>query len=378
VLVAAALAGALLGVGTRLLSGDATPPAADPREKPVDQNRLARVSYDGDARSDVAIQTLGVPGRLLVFTSGESGSFADAVEWSRVPGTINGVRPSRLNGDVDGDGSTDAITIAFDGSRAEVSVLPSSGDAFGSPRVWGAIEGIGGPEDIFASGDVTGDGLSDLLVAHDDPASGGVDVEVLRSLGTSFAGARTWADNLPWNLRFVRLMPADLDDDGRTDLLDVGRAPGGGVELRVLRSQGDHFVAPAVWRTLPSVRWKDVKLLPGDFDGDGHSDMALALDNGAGALEMRVFRPDGLRFSPGETWSRPDWDVNHSWLTSGDYDGDGRTDVARIADAEPGTQLTGIVLSVALSDGSSFRRDRVWGSEPTVRRDEMLTLGRTG
>ncbi len=337
------------------------------------------MSYDGDARSDVAIQTLGVPGRLLVFTSGESGSFADAVEWSRVPGTINGVRPSRLNGDVDGDGRTDAITIAFDGSRAEVSVLPSSGDAFGSPRVWGAIEGIGGPEDIFASGDVTGDGLSDLLVAHDDPASGGVDVEVLRSLGTSFAGARTWADNLPWNLRFVRLMPADLDDDGRTDLLDVGRAPGGGVELRVLRSQGDHFVAPAVWRTVPSVRWKDVKLLPGDFDGDGHSDMALALDTGAGALEVRVFRPEGLAFLPGETWfTRPGWGVHQSWLTSGDYDGDGRTDVARIADAEPGTQLAGIVLSVALSDGSSFRGDQVWGNEPTVRRSEMFTLGRVG
>ena len=379
VLLLAALVGSLLGVGTRLLSGDATPPANGPGQEPVDQNRLARVSYDGDARSDVAIQTLGVPSRLLVFTSEESGSFADAVEWSRVPGTINGVRPSRLNGDVDGDGRTDAITIAFDGSRADVSVLLSSGDAFGSPRVWGTIEGIGGPEDIFASGDVTGDGLSDLLVAHDDPASDGVNVEVLRSRRTSFASARTWADNLPWNLRFVRLMPADLDDDGRADLLDVGRAAGGGVELRVLRSQGDHFLAPSVWRTLPSVHWEDVKPLPGDFDGDGHSDMALALDTGAGALEVRVFRPEGHAFRPGETWfTRAGWGFHESWLTSGDYDADGRTDVARIADAEPGTQRPGIVLSVALSDGSSFRADQVWGNEPTVRRNEMFTLARVG
>ena len=379
VLVAAALVGAVLGVGTRLLSGDATPPGSDRGQKPVDQNRLARVSYDGDARSDVAIQTLGVPGRLLVFTSGGSGSFADAVEWSRVPGTINGVRPSRLNGDVDGDGRTDAITVAFDGSRAEVSVLLSSGDAFGSPRVWGEIEGIGGSEDIFATGDVTGDGLSDLLVAHDDPASGGVDVEVLRSRRTSFASARTWADNLPWKLPFVRLMPADLDDDGRADLLDVGPAAAGGVELRVLRSRRDHFVAPSVWRTVPSVRWEDVKLLPGDFDGDGRSDMALALDAGAGALEVRVFRPEGLAFRPGETWfTRAGWGVHQSWLTSGDYDGDGRTDVARIADAEPSTEPTGIVLSVALSAGASFRGDQVWGNEPTVRRHEMFTLGRVG
>ena len=66
----------------------------------------------------------------------------------------------------------------------------------------------------------------------------------------------------------------------------------------MLRSQGDHFVPPAVWRTVPSVRWKDVKLLPGDFDGDGHGDMALALDTGAGALEVRVFRPDGSGLPP--------------------------------------------------------------------------------
>ena len=30
--------------------------------------------------------------------------------------------------------------------------------------------------------------------------------------------------------------------------------------------------------------------------------------------------------------------------------------------------LTGVVLSVALSDGSSFRGDQVWGNEPTVLR----------
>jgi hypothetical protein len=379
VLVAAVLVGALLGVGTQLLTGDPTPPRAEQGPSRADQNRLARVSYDGDIRSDIAIQTLGVPGRLLVFISGEQGSFADAAEWRRVPGTINDIRPSRLNGDVDGDGRTDAMTIAFDGNRAEISVLRSNGHGFEAPQVWGEVAGIGGQEDIFASADVTGDGLSDLLVTHADPASRRVDVEVLRSRGTSFAGARNWADDLPWNLPFVRLMPSDLDDDGRADLLDVGRAAGGGVELRVLLSHGDHFVAPTVWSTLPLVSWEDVKVLPGDFDGNGKSDIGLALDTGAGALEVRVFQPDGLAFGPGETWfTRAGWGVHQSWLTSGDYDGDGLTDVARIADPEPDQDLRGIVLSVALSNGSSFGADRVWGNEPSVRRAEMFTLGRIG
>ncbi len=383
-LLAAAVVGVLLGAGAQLATGDPTGGPTSPRvhpapTSPVDQNRLARVSYDGDATSDVAIQTLGVPGRLLVFSS-EDRSFADAAEWRRVPGTINGVRPSRLNGDVDGDGRTDAITVAFDGNRAEVSVLLSTGDAFASPQVWGAIDGIGGPEDVFASGDVTGDGLSDLMVTHEDPDSGGLVVEVLRSTKTAFAGAVTWAKRLPWQLRSVRLMPGDFDDDGRADLLAVVPAGAGGVDLHVLRSTGTGFRRATVWRTVPSVREEDVKLLPGDFDGDGGADIALALDSGGGSLEVRVFQPTaGARFRPGQTWfTRSGWAVHQSWLTTGDYDGDGRTDVARIADAEPSAGLTGLVLSVALSDGSAFRRDQVWGNEPDVRRDEMFTLGRIG
>ena len=379
-LLAAAVVGALLGAGTQLATGDARSPSASPEPGPerVDQNRVSRVSYDGDTASDVAIQTLGVPGQLLVFAS-ESRGFAEATEWKRVAGSINGVRPSRLNGDVDGDGRTDAITVAFDGSRAEVSVLLSTGDGFASPQVWGAVDGIGGPEDVFASGDVTGDGRSDLLITHTEPGTDDLAVEVLRSKGSSFASPSTWADGLPWGLELVRLMPGDLDDDGRSDLLTAVPAEAGGVDLWVLTSQGDRFRDPALWRTVPVVQWEDVKLLPGDFDGDGEADVALALDTGAGALELRVFQREGQAFGRGQNWfTRPGWGVHQSWLTSGDYDGDGRTDVARIADADADSGLTGIVLSVALSDGSEFGDASVWGTEPDVRRDEMFTLGRIG
>ncbi len=381
VLLAAAVAGVLLGGAAQLTFAPSSRRAAPPPARtgaPLDQTRLARVSYDGDTRSDVAVQTLGVPGRLLVFHAGRD-RFDPPRAWSTVPGTINGVRPSRLNGDFDGDGRTDAATIATDGSRAEVSVLLSDGSAFRSPQVWGAIEGLGGPEDVFASGDFDGDGRSDLAVAHSGEGDQGVDIEVLRSRGSAFASATTWASNLPWDRDYLRLIPGDFDDDGSADLLDAGPAPGGGVELRVLVSRGTRFGGVELWRTLPDVRWQDIKLLPGDFDGDGRGDIATAAQAGADTLLLTVFRASGAGFDTGEEWFRREgWGVHSSWLTSGDYDGDGTTDIARIADAGPDAGGGGIALSVALSDGHRFRPDRVWGQDPDVSRSEMFTLGRLG
>lgn len=326
-LLAAAVAGVLLGGAAQLTFAPSSRRAAQPptrTDAPLDQTRLARVSYDGDARSDVAVQTLGVPGRLLVFHAGRD-RFDPPRAWSTVPGTINGVRPSRLNADFDGDGR------------------------------------------------------SDLAVAHSGEGGQGVDIEVLRSRGSGFASGTTWASNLPWDRDYLRLIPGDFDDDGSADLLDAGPAPGGGVELRVLVSHGTRFGGVGLWRTLPDVRWEDIKLLPGDFDGDGRGDIATAAQAGADTLILTVFRASGAGFDTGEEWFRREaWGVHSSWLTSGDYDGDGTTDIARIADAGPDAGGGGIALSVALSDGHRFRPDRVWGRDPDVSRSEMFTLGRLG
>ena len=66
--------------------------------------------------------------------------------------------------------------------------------------------------------------------------------------------------------------------------------------------------------------------------------------------------------------------LSQSWVSPGDYDGDGRCDFARIGPAPGG----GIDVWVALSKRGTFGKPRIWGSwnEPVF--DKIRTLNRVG
>ena len=90
----------------------------------------------------------------------------------------------------------------------------------------------------------------------------------------------------------------------------------------------------------------------GDFDGDGRDDVA-AFTRGKGG-DVYVARSTGTRFDGiGDLWA----DEFAFWSQTplaGDFDGDGRSDVAAFA---RGNQPT---VSVALSTGRSFGPARAW------------------
>ncbi|GAA3398712.1 FG-GAP repeat domain-containing protein [Cryptosporangium minutisporangium] len=90
----------------------------------------------------------------------------------------------------------------------------------------------------------------------------------------------------------------------------------------------------------------------GDFDGDRRDDVA-AFTRGEGG-DVYVARSTGARFDGiGDLWS----DTFAFWSQAplaGDFDGDGRSDVAAFARGGKPT------VTVALSTGRSFGRSRVW------------------
>jgi hypothetical protein len=92
-------------------------------------------------------------------------------------------------------------------------------------------------------------------------------------------------------------------------------------------------------------------IVPGDYDGDGKSDITVTRDVG-GVLIWYVLRSDGrgmLTYRFGN--SRTDFEV------PGDYDGDGRTDIAVWRTSSPGLfyilmSSTGRMESFAFGEGS--------------------------
>jgi len=127
-----------------------------------------------------------------------------------------------LTGDVTGDGRSDLV---YGRIRASDSVRwyvrASEGNAFGAYATWSLDAGDAG--DVFRLADVDGDGRDDLVYGRD---SGGQDTTwyVRLSTGTAFGDYTTWAEGLGGDLgRNYLYLVGDVTADGLADLVIVRR-----------------------------------------------------------------------------------------------------------------------------------------------------------
>ena len=105
--------------------------------------KLSRVSYDGGPLSDVAIQPWGnLPADIQVMQSNGHALVPSASPWASLGAPAPGAAIHRLNGDFDGDQKTDLAVIEPVGDTEQVSVLPSTGSAFGAPTWQESIPGM--------------------------------------------------------------------------------------------------------------------------------------------------------------------------------------------------------------------------------------------
>ena len=164
-------------------------------------------------------------------------------------------------------------------------------------------------------GDFDGDGLVDL--ATFDAQTG----EWWVSLGGE--GSRvpvlwtTWSTTPEW----TDMVAGDFDGDGRDDF--AGRVASSGewwVAFSAQQSARNMFLER--WST--EADWTDVVV--GDFDGDGRDDLAGRV---ASSGEWWVTRLPGIG-SHGESAYRGRWSTTAAWsdVTAGDFNGDGRDDIA--------------------------------------------------
>ncbi len=125
------------------------------------------------------------------------------------------------------------------------------------------------------------------------------------------------------------------------------------------------------WRSSVYDATKVVYAVSGDFNGDGKSDIAHICDYGGGYMRIHVFLSDGSKFNfQGDSgwWASGGYHTNRVLhAVSGDFNGDGKDDIALIYDyaGHSGLGDNQTRIHVFLSDGSKFNYQTPngwWGS----------------
>jgi FG-GAP-like repeat len=270
--------------------------------------------------------------------------FTDYNDWVS---SDNVYRHDQVSGDFNGDGLADLASFSSADGRNVIRVRLSTSSSF-MVSTWSSSAGQAHDKVQWVPGDYDGDGLTDIAELWKDGDL--LSITVHRSTGAGFAPAAAWTirdggwgDTIKWSSGY-------FDSDNKADILGVWNN-GGQNTLTVRRSTGSSFthehwgINMGGW--MDSTEW-----LPGDYNGDGLTDVAAVWNNG-GAVNIAVYPSTGHSFSGWSQWAeRQGGFINGAKWSSGDYDGDGKADLF-VAWAQNDRN----VLTVRRSTGSSFTHE---------------------
>ena len=282
----------------------------------LDPTQAVVGDFNGDGIPDLAVADRnGV--KVSILLGNGDGTF-------RPPTSFNVPYPPRslAVGDFNRDGNSD-LAVAytgydFGGFGHEVAIWLGNGD--GTFRLGGTVPTGTAPYFVRAA-DLTGNGIGDLVVANFISQS----VSVARGNGDgTFAPAQSYpVAEVPYSVAL-----GDFNGDGHLDIATAnwGTSTNAGHTVSILLGNGDGSFArgPDVFVGL---RPHDVAV--GDFNGDGHLDLAVALSGTASQSStagLAILRGNGDgTFGAPTVYPAGSSDAG---VAVGDFTGDGHLDVA--------------------------------------------------
>ncbi|RPI78017.1 MAG: VCBS repeat-containing protein [Desulfobacteraceae bacterium] len=286
--------------------------------------------------------------------------------------TLNGyfnVRPVHT-GDFNGDGYGDLAVFRNESNCWSVNVYLGNGyGGFGGVQRWATQQGGYWEGQKWHTGDFNNDGKTDFAKFWDDNGRWTADVHL--STGSAFIMQR-WATQQ--GVMGQKWFIGDFNGDGKTDFARYysGKKPlfpysyyayiyvhlstGNSFQMQQWLGWGGYKPWPGIFQTL----------VTGDFDGNGRTDIAgFTQINGNWTADVYVSTGGSFTTQRWATQQGGYWE-GQKWYT-GDFNGDGKTDFAKFWD-EGGNWTA----DVHLSTGSAFIIQR-WATQQGVMGQEWFT-----
>ncbi len=293
---------------------------------------VALGDFDRDGKLDIAITQESTAGNIL---RGYGNGIFD--EHNRPHFVVASNARDFASVDVTGDGILDLVAVGDDG----ISVAAGNGDGTFRQRV---AYSIGTQALAMAVGDFNGDGRPD--VAATGFADNSLAILLAKSDGTLGTAIST-----AFGSNHTGIAAGDFNRDGKVDII-VTNAPDR--TISVLLGNGDgtfQLTAPIITGAFPSYPYN---VAVGDFNADGKLDIAIT-NFFAPTVSILLGRGDGT-FAPAvdyPTGARPEG------IVAADFNGDGKLDVA-IANVNDNT------VSILLGNGNgTFQAPVSFGVGPT-------------
>jgi hypothetical protein len=317
--------------------------------------RVVTGDFNGNGRTDIALVNRG-PGwtTIPIAFSQADGSWKvtnktapEFTGWVQIPGV------QMVTGDFNGNGRTDIALVNRGPGWTTIPIASAQSD--GSWKVtnktapefagWATIPGV-----RVVTGDFNGNGRTDIALVNQHSGWTTIPIAFSQADGSwkvtnepapEFAG---WA-----SIPGVRVVTGDFNGNGRTDIALVNEGPGWHT-IPIAFSQGNgswkvtNEPAPefAGWAQITGVR-----VLTGDFNGNGRTDIAL-VNQGPGWHTIPIAFSQGngsWKVTNGTAPQFAGWaDIQGVQVVTGDFNNNGRTDIA-LVNRQPGWHTIPIAFS---------------------------------
>ncbi|WP_158710472.1 FG-GAP-like repeat-containing protein [Streptomyces flavochromogenes] len=301
-----------------------------------------RHDHNRDGRSDMANWYDYYDGHdsVHVFTPASNGKFETSPRagWSVPAGEFYSEHMKRVTGDFNGDGVGDLASIyGYSDGRVSLFTWLGKGDGtFGSAtRSWTADPGHWYFENMTPySGDFNGDGRDDLAVWYDYSDT----TDTLFTFTTTVTGTfnhpvQYWRGLTGWEQSRAKTVSGDFNGDGRDDLATFYHLPDGSEKIRIFSATVNSTFVPAdKWSATTWGDWNRTTIHAGDFNGDGRDDVAAWYDYADGTDGIHIWTSTvagGLANAyPAWTGAKDFMFRGNIKLVTGDYNGDGKDEFA--------------------------------------------------